>query len=88
MADILAEWTRNNTVLEPQVSLMMNWIAEVHCNITNSGDIEILAQREDKHLIFGEEFEALAKAAGFATATALVCNPDPAGLNAIEIYLG
>lgn len=86
LAGILAEWSPRETVPEPQISLMMNWMAEVHCNIANSGDLEILAQREDKHYFLGEEFEAMAKAAGFARAAALPCGPDLVGWNAIETY--
>jgi ubiquinone/menaquinone biosynthesis C-methylase UbiE len=88
LAGILADWIRHETVPEPQISLMMNWMAEVNCNITNSGDLEILAQREDKHYFIGEDFEAMAEAAGFVKAAALVCNADPAGTTAIENYLG
>ena len=86
LAGILAEWSPAQTVPEPQISLMLNWMAEVHCNITNSGDLEILAQREDKHYFIGEAFEAMAKGAGFTKAIALPCGPDPTGWNAIEIY--
>jgi SAM-dependent methyltransferase len=87
LADILADWIRTGAVPEPQISPMLNWIAEVHCNVVNSGDVEVLAQREDKHLFVAEEFTAMAEAAGFASAEALPCGPDPTGLRTIETYL-
>jgi len=57
-ADIVAALLRSQTVSDTDISLMLNWTGEVHCNIVNTGDIEVLAEREDKHLFVAEAFEA------------------------------
>ncbi len=87
LASILDDWVRNETVPEPDISRMLNWMGEVHCNIVNSGDTEVLSEREDKHLFVGGAFEAMAEAAGFQLAHALPCGPDPTGVHTIGIYL-
>lgn len=87
LADIISVFIRNDTVAELDRSLMLNWMAEVHCNITNSGDIEVLAGREDKHYFIADEFLAWAEDAGFRQPAALICDPDPAGTHTIQAYL-
>ncbi len=87
LTDIVAELMRDQSVPEPDISLMLNWAGEVHCNVVNTGDIEVLAEREDKHLFVGETFVGWAKTAGFTPAAALPCDPDPTGWNTIQTYL-
>jgi ubiquinone/menaquinone biosynthesis C-methylase UbiE len=88
LADILAEWIRQATVPDSEISLMLNWMAEVHCNVVNSGEVEILAEREDKHQFVAETFEAMADAAGFASALSIPCGLDRTGLTTISVYIG
>ncbi len=87
LGDILGTWIANRTVSDADISLMMNWMAEVHCNVVNSGEIEVLAGREDKHQFEAEQFEAMAEAAGFGSAKALPGGPDPTGSHTIRSYL-
>jgi SAM-dependent methyltransferase len=87
-ADVAAELVRDAQVSETDLHRILNWMAEVHCNVVNSGDTEILAEREDKHLFVAEVFEDWARAAGFGRATALPCDMDPTGWNTIQVYLG
>jgi SAM-dependent methyltransferase len=87
LADIVADALRSRSLSESDISLMLNWTGEVHCNIVNTGDIEVLAEREDKHFFVGETFVDWAKAAGFSPAAALPCDPDPTGWNTIQTYL-
>jgi hypothetical protein len=88
MADVTAELMRDSRVSKQDIHGILNWIAEVHCNVINSGDLEILAEREDKHLFVAQVFEEWGKAAGFGVAVALPCDPDPTGWNTIQVYLG
>jgi ubiquinone/menaquinone biosynthesis C-methylase UbiE len=88
MAEIVAQLIHNASVSEQDIQLMLNWVAEVHCNVVNSGDIEILAEREDKHLFVAETFESWARAVGFGEVTIFPCDPDPTGWSAIQVYLG
>jgi hypothetical protein len=69
------------------IALAMNWLSEVHCNVVNTGDLEVLADREDKHLFVGDSFCRMAAEAGFGVAAALPCAPDPSGLTTILLYL-
>jgi hypothetical protein len=78
-ANIVAELLRSKTVSDKAISLILNWTGGVHCNIVNTGDIEVLAEREDKHLFVSGTFEAWAETAGFAQAAALPCDLDPTG---------
>jgi SAM-dependent methyltransferase len=87
LADIVADGLRSRSLTQSDISLMLNWAGEVHCNIVNTGDIEVLAEREDKHFFVGETFVDWAKAAGFSPAAALPCDPDPTGWNTIQTYL-
>ncbi|WP_428483613.1 methyltransferase [Rhodopila sp.] len=87
LAMILGEWLSHGTVPRADISRMANWLAEVHCNIVNSGDLDVLVEREDKHLFVGETFEAMAEAAGFGVASALPGGLDPTGLNTVGTYL-
>ena len=64
MGDIVAELLRDQSVSEPDISLMLNWTGEVHCNIVNTGDIEVLAEREDKHLFVGDDVRRLGESRG------------------------
>jgi len=66
---------------------MLNWTAEVHCNVVNSGDIEVLADREDKHQFIAEAFESMARSAGFDFALALPAGHDPTGVGAMRAYM-
>lgn len=87
LADILADFLRDQILPETQISLMLNWTGEVHCNIVNSGDLEVLAEREDKHQFVGSTFEGWARSVGFAHACALPCDADPTGWETIRTYL-
>jgi ubiquinone/menaquinone biosynthesis C-methylase UbiE len=87
LADIVAELLREQSLPETETSLMLNWAGEVHCNIVNSGDIEVLAEREDKHQFVGETFNLWARDAGFTPVAALPCDLDPTGWNTIQTYL-
>jgi len=87
LADILATWTPDHHLSHPEISPLLNWMAEVHCNIVNTGEIDILAHREDKHLFVAEIFETMAEEAGFGVAAALVCGADPTGANTIQVYM-
>ena len=87
LADVVAELLRDQSLPETEISLMLNWAGEVHCNIMNSGDIEVLAEREDKHQFVAETFNSWAKRAGFTPVAALPCDLDPTGWNTIQTYL-
>jgi 2-polyprenyl-3-methyl-5-hydroxy-6-metoxy-1,4-benzoquinol methylase len=87
LTDIVAELLRDQSLPDTEISRMLNWAGEVHCNIVNSGDIEVLAEREDKHQFVGETFTLWAKDAGFTPAAALPCDLDPTGWNTIQTYL-
>jgi len=87
LAQILDEWARDGSLPDADTAQMLNWMAEVHCNVVNSGELDVLADREDKHMFVAETFETMAKAAGFGTAAALVCGLDPAGESTIKVYL-
>ena len=88
MADILAVWSREGTVPEDLIVRAANWVSEIRCNVTNTGDVEVLADREDKHQFIAERVEAMARAAGFTVAEALPAGPDPTGADTIGVYLG
>jgi ubiquinone/menaquinone biosynthesis C-methylase UbiE len=87
LTDIVAELLRDHSLPETEISLMLNWAGEVHCNIVNSGDIEVLTEREDKHQFVGETFNGWAKDAGFTPVAALPCDLDPTGWSTIQTYL-
>ncbi|MBS0638236.1 MAG: methyltransferase [Proteobacteria bacterium] len=86
-ADLVATWIGDGSVPEDELVRIANWLAEIHCNVANTGDIEVLAEREDKHQFVGAEFEAMATAVGFAVADALPVGPDPTGAETIGVYL-
>ena len=86
VADIAADLLREQLIPEAEINRMLVWLAEVHCNIVNTGDLEILAQREDKHLFDPDTFAAWADAAGFAESTALPCDLDPTGWETAQAY--
>nr|WP_294502456.1 methyltransferase [uncultured Rhodopila sp.] len=88
LAAILADWAHDGTLPREDAIPMVCWMAEVHCNAVNSGELDVLADREDKHLFVAEMFEAMADAAGFGMAAALPCGPDPTGENTIKVYMG
>jgi hypothetical protein len=87
LADIIDTFITNDTIPASDLSLMLNWMAEVHCNIANSGDIEVLAHREDKHYFAADEFLTWAEDAGFEQSAALTSDPDPTGAHTILAYL-
>ncbi|HYZ20540.1 MAG TPA: class I SAM-dependent methyltransferase [Rhodopila sp.] len=87
LAEVLADWLRQGSVAHPDLNRMLNWMAEVHCNVTNSGDLQVLAEREDKHQFTSVGFEAMAAAAGFTMARALACGADRTGGETILAYL-
>jgi SAM-dependent methyltransferase len=87
LADVLAVWIRDGSVPGDQIDRAASWLAEVHCNAANSGDVEVLAEREDKHQFVAEDVESVARAAGFAVADAMPLGPDPAGTDTIGVYL-
>ena len=72
----------------PDIMKTVVWIAEIRFNAINSGDPELLAGREDKHLFIGEELERTALEAGFTTASCLPFGHDRHGLGAARTYLG
>jgi SAM-dependent methyltransferase len=88
LTDIVADILDGQPIPDEDVGRMLSWAGEVHCNIANSGDLEVLAEREDKHLFVAETFEGWAEAAGFAQATALPCDRDPTGWGTIQDYFG
>lgn len=87
LASILADWARQGTLPRDDTIPMLCWMAEVHCNVVNSGELDVLVDREDKHLFVGDTFEAMADAAGFGIAGALACGPDPTGEETIQVYM-
>jgi SAM-dependent methyltransferase len=86
LADILMDMGHDEPG-NPDLPLMVNWLAEVNLNLSHMGDLEFLASREDKHLFFSEEIEGLARQQGFAVAEALPLRPDPCGCQALETYV-
>ena len=86
LADILMDLEHDEPG-NPDVPLMMNWLAEVNLNLSHMGDLDFLASREDKHLFYSEEIEWLAQQHGFATAEALPLRSDPCGCQALETYV-
>lgn len=86
LADILMDMGQDDPG-NPDLPLMVNWLAELHLNLSHRGDLEFLATREDKHLFFSEEIERLAREQGFAAAEALPLRPDPCGCQALETYI-
>jgi SAM-dependent methyltransferase len=87
MAEVVSDFLRDGTIAASDSSRMLNWTAEVHCNIVNMGDTEVLAEREDKHLFDGATFLNWARDAGFGGAAALPCDPDPTGWGTMQNYL-
>jgi SAM-dependent methyltransferase len=51
LARILAQWALEKSLPPDDASPMINWMAEVHCKVVNSGEIDILKDREDKLLL-------------------------------------
>jgi ubiquinone/menaquinone biosynthesis C-methylase UbiE/predicted RNA-binding Zn-ribbon protein involved in translation (DUF1610 family) len=88
MADVLADFLRYDTAPHEDISRMMNWMAEVHCSVVNAGDMEVLAEREDKHYFVDSTFLAWAREAGFDGVEALPCDPDPTGWSTAQNYMG
>jgi SAM-dependent methyltransferase len=86
VADIVADLLHDPRISDNAISLMLNWTGEVHCNIVNTGDIEVLAEREDKHLFDPDTFAAWAESAGFARVAALPCGLDPTGWGTVQVY--
>lgn len=86
LADILMDMGHDDPG-NPDLPLMVNWLAEVNLNLSHMGDLEFLATREDKHLFFSEEIEWLARHHGFAEAEALPLRADPYGCQALETYV-
>lgn len=86
LADILMDMGHDDPA-NPDLPLMVNWLAEVNLNLAHMGDLEFLATREDKHLFFSEEIEWLARRHGFAEAEALPLRADPCGCQALETYV-
>jgi SAM-dependent methyltransferase len=86
LAGIVATWLERSAAPTLDIARMASWIAEVHCNIVNSGDLEVLAGREDKHLFEGSRFAAMAEQAGLQ-AEALACGPDPTGIETIQAIM-
>jgi len=82
-ADIIAFLLSRSAEFSLDRQMLHNWVAEARRGAMLHGDLEILATYEDKHMFLGEEFEAMALDAGFATAEALPSSPDPDGLGAI-----
>ncbi len=87
LADIAATFLRDKSVPLEQVGGMLSWVAQVHCSVANSGDNEVLAEREDKHYFEGKAFLAWAREAGFGDVAALPCDPDPTGWGTIQDYM-
>ena len=86
LADILMDMGHDDPG-NPDLPLMVNWLAEVNLNLSHKGDLEFLVNREDKHLFFSEEIEWLARHHGFAEAEALALRADPYGCQALETYV-
>lgn len=86
LADILMDMGHDDPA-NPDLHLMVNWLAEVNLNLSHMGDLEFLATREDKHLFFSEEIESLAQKHGFGQAEALPLRADPCGCQALETYI-
>jgi SAM-dependent methyltransferase len=87
LADIVANHLPRAGMPDLDITLILNWVAEVNCSMANSGDIEVLAEREDKHFFIAKSFISMAEAAGFSRTTALSCGPDPTGVGALGVYM-
>jgi SAM-dependent methyltransferase len=87
LADIVADFLRYGTVTPEDIACMLNWMAEVHCGISNTGELEVLAEREDKHCFVDSTFLAWAREAGFDGDEALPCDPDPTRWGTVRNYL-
>lgn len=87
MADVIAIWSREGTVPEDLMVRAANWLGEIHCNVANTGVVEFLASREDKHQFIAEDLESMAQGASFSVAEALPMGPDPTGSGTIGVCL-
>jgi ubiquinone/menaquinone biosynthesis C-methylase UbiE len=88
LADIIAELTSDGIAFDdPGVVRIVNWIAEVECNIAHHECLEFLSSREDKHLFIRSEIEEIAGAAGFARVAVIPFGIDPTGEPTLRTYL-
>jgi ubiquinone/menaquinone biosynthesis C-methylase UbiE len=88
LADIIAELTSDGIAFDdPGVVRIVNWIAEVECNIAHHECLEFLSTREDKHLFIRSEIEEIASAAGFARVAVIPFGIDPTGEATLRTYL-
>jgi len=88
LADILSHKLAQGMPSDhPDILKTAVWIAEIRFNIVNSGDAELLAGREDKHLFLSDELEQTAREAGFADALCLPFGMDPRGQRTARTYL-
>ncbi len=78
-ADIIALLLSRNSAYSADRQTLHNWVAEARRGTMLQGNLALLEGFEDKHMFIGEEFEAMALDAGFATAEAL-STKDPEGL--------
>ena len=88
LADIIAELTSAGIAFDdPGVARIVNWIAEVSCNIAHHGCLEFLSTREDKHLFIRSEIEEIAGTAGFTRVAIIPFDIDPTGEPTLRSYL-
>lgn len=83
LADIIAELTSDGIAFDdPGVVRIVNWIAEVSCNIAHHECLEFLSTREDKQLFVRREIEEIA-----GTATRVAVIPFGIGEPTLRTYL-
>jgi ubiquinone/menaquinone biosynthesis C-methylase UbiE len=78
-ADIIAYLLSCDSTYSADRQTLHNWVAEARRGTMLQGNLALLEGFEDIHMFIGEEFEAMALDAGFATAEAL-STKDPEGL--------
>jgi len=72
---------------DKDIILITNWLSEIRFNILNSGNYDVLKDREDKHLFTKEQLQELSKRAGFGTCRVIPFEYDPFGNSTLTKYM-
>ena len=88
VAEIVADGMARDPAPSHDRQLLHNWIGEQRRGTLHQGALDYLAGLEDKHMFVPDEFAAIARRIGFATAEAFPLAPDPTGAKMAGGLLG